>query len=1211
MPNQNSYVNDLFTILTNNDLTKNEQYNQILQTMDLMIAEPQEINNPESCFDATNEKGMTPLFIAINTKHDDIVQELLARGANPNLGDRSTSITPLQLAAQKNNLPLVKMLLTAGAKPNMVSTGWSPLAYAIDHNNLDMVTILLKANVCPNTLEPSGHLPLNLVKSLEVMNTLINAKPYPADVNTFNSEGDTPLIYAIKQNKPRMVSNLLKAHAQPNLKNSTNKTPLSVAIDYNDATIVEELLLNGAAPDTVELHNQLFFWAIEQGHEKVVKLLLNNGANPNVIEQNDKTPLHSAYEHKQSKIITLLLQHGAKPQNLTLDNELFLQATERNDLATIRLLLAGGTRPNSIQGTKMPLMIALEGNHNELLELLLNAKVNPNQPYPETGITPLLKATIQNNLKAVISLLAAGAYLDFTQQNTNTPLNWAVYHGNRPMVQALLNAGAQSYSPDDRGYTPLLRAIEKNCDIVKALLNAKYNPANPNEPHVITGETPLLAAIRGKNFYVVESLLQAHANPNQKNEKTGQTPLMLATIVGYMGIIELLLAQGAQPSNQLEHTTVYKWGIINGSLNVVNYMLAHNSDVDLIPQENRTPLQLALDSNYDNRLHIIEALLTKGATLNNEKIKADIISCAVITGHINIIKIVLARQIHPDLILKDNKTAIQLAVEHNQIAIMQLLLEAKANPNVIDPHTGASLLSVAAKERNLKAVNMLLSAHANPTITEEGNSALDWAAYYNQFSMLTLLLKAGANPNRQTNRGDTPLILAIQHGESSLVWALLNAYPHPADPNCPHSITGLSPLMYAINDNNLEKVQLLLTAKANPNQINERTGHTALNVCANINERRGHTVSSKFGKLNDVNIAELLLQNGIQPSVHDLNGELFIWAISKGHCSILKQLLAQGANPNLKISRYESPLVIAQLNNQAETAELLMLAGADLNHEQINRTTLLFLAVEKNLLTSVELLLNSKIHLDGFNADRKTLLTIAAEQGYVKLADVLLNAGANPNLASRYNNKTPFVLACQKGSTDIARLLLNKQIEVRDAQDVLKPEIENLLNHAIQTKNTSMVLLFLQHQLVDSLQSVYRFISQQTQSNPDVAKCLEIVLASKSLRLDMLQESKAINYVTSLKRLEDTYDTLVAHKIEKAMHTIPIAICRLIQNYNGSFFKPTTKPIKFLDSKLVDHHLKQLKLDIASEVDTEQKSENKNTCNAATKVLSSMKNWFR
>lgn len=1190
MPHQNSYIDGLYTILTNNNLTKIEQHQQALQIIDLMIAEPKEFNNPESCFDITNEQGITALWIAINTRHNDLVQELLARGANPNLGERTKGITLLQLAAKKNNLPVIMMLIAAGANPNWVSTDWSPLAYAIANDNLDMVTLLLKAKAGPNTLEPSGELPLNLAKSSKVRNFLLRAKPYSAEVNAYNAAGDTALIHAVRQGNLSAISNLLQANALPNLKNTmTDETPLSIAINDNEATIVEALLLGGAKTDTAELHNQLFFWAIEKGHEKVVKILLSKGANPNVITQNNTTPLRSAYEHNQSHIMTLLLQHGAKVQNAALDKALFLHAVERNALNTIRLLLAQGSRPNSIQGNQMPLFIALERNNNELVDLLLNTKVNPNQPHPETGITPLLQAAMRNNFKAVQSLLAAGAYPDFTQNEKDTPLNWAAFRGNLRMVQALVDAGAQSHSPDENGYTPLLNAVEKNCEIVDVLLNAKHYPANPNQANLLNGETPLLAAIRIGGAKSVESLLRAHANPNLPNEKTGLTPLMSAVNFNDYPITELLLTQGAQVTNETERTTIYKWAIVNGHLNVLRSMLAFGAEVDLIPQEKKTPLQLALDNN---KPQIIEALLIKGAQLDNEQIKADLFSWAVIGGHIAIVKLLLARQIHPDLILNEKKTALQLAVEYNQMELMQLLLAAKANPDSINPSTGASLLSDAAYRKNLKAVKLLLSANAKPNITEAGRGALGWAAYYNQFSMLTLLLSEGVNPNSQ-NRGDTPLILAIEHGSSKLVSALLNAYPNSADPNCPHPTTGFTSLMYALEANDPEKVQLLLSAQANPNQINDRTGHTVLSVCA---------------QLERVEFAELLLQKGAKPSEQDLKGKFFIWAISRGYCNILKQLLAEGSDPNLAMPKDESPLFIAQINNQAEAAELLMLAGANLKQKYVNCSTLMFLAAEKNCLESIELLLKAEIPLDAFNPEGKTLLTIAAEGGYVKLADVLLDAGASPNLATKYSKKTPFELACLKGCTEIARLLLNKNGKSSDVDGVLTREMHQLLSHSIKTENSSMILLFLQYQLVDDFKPVYRFISRQPQSNPDVANSLQIILASKSLAFNMLDETKLINYGASLKKLESTYDTLLANNIRKAMPVpMPSEVCLLIQTYQGSFFKPTAKPIQFADLQSVDHHLKQLNSDIAAE----QKLESDDTGNVATKFLSGMKNWFR
>ena len=60
----------------------------------------------------------TPLYIAAQNGHTDIVDALLATGADINKATND-SVTPLAIAAYKGHEPVVKLLLTQNANPFM------------------------------------------------------------------------------------------------------------------------------------------------------------------------------------------------------------------------------------------------------------------------------------------------------------------------------------------------------------------------------------------------------------------------------------------------------------------------------------------------------------------------------------------------------------------------------------------------------------------------------------------------------------------------------------------------------------------------------------------------------------------------------------------------------------------------------------------------------------------------------------------------------------------------------------------------------------------------------------------------------------------------------------------------------------------------------------------------------------------------------------
>mmetsp|Transcript_11327 Transcript_11327/g.46017 ORF Transcript_11327/g.46017 Transcript_11327/m.46017 type:complete len:440 (+) Transcript_11327:49-1368(+) len=104
-------------------------------------------NNAATVLEATPLKDRTqsPLMMAIQQGHNDVVQLLLSYGANPD-ATRFDGITPLYFACNKNKLDCAKSLLLAGAHPNVrIKSGAFPLYIAAQNGFAGIVHELLKA----------------------------------------------------------------------------------------------------------------------------------------------------------------------------------------------------------------------------------------------------------------------------------------------------------------------------------------------------------------------------------------------------------------------------------------------------------------------------------------------------------------------------------------------------------------------------------------------------------------------------------------------------------------------------------------------------------------------------------------------------------------------------------------------------------------------------------------------------------------------------------------------------------------------------------------------------------------------------------------------------------------------------------------------------------------------------------------------------------
>ncbi|PSR67546.1 hypothetical protein C8258_13790 [Nocardia sp. MDA0666] len=91
----------------------------------------------------------------------------------------------------------------------------------------------------------------------------------------------------------------------------------------------------------------------------------------------------------------------------------------------------------------------------------------------------------------------AGVPVNLTNDNGDTLLMLAAYHGHRAAVTALLERGAEPDRANDRGQTPAAGAVFKGeDDILKALLAAGADPdagtPSARESATVFGRTELL-----------------------------------------------------------------------------------------------------------------------------------------------------------------------------------------------------------------------------------------------------------------------------------------------------------------------------------------------------------------------------------------------------------------------------------------------------------------------------------------------------------------------------------------------------------------------------------------------------------------------------------------------------------------------------------------------------------------------------------------------
>ena len=126
------------------------------------------------------------------------------------------------------------------------------------------------------------------------------------------------------------------------------------------------------------------------------------------------------------------------------------------------------------------LYMAIDNEDEGLVKQLLAMGADPNKPYNEDGLCPLVASCNVNNIAIASLLLKHGAKADgignLGGDYIENPLITAVMKGNKYMVQLLLRYGAKKGIKDEEGRTALYYARQqKHSQIIKILEKTRGN----------------------------------------------------------------------------------------------------------------------------------------------------------------------------------------------------------------------------------------------------------------------------------------------------------------------------------------------------------------------------------------------------------------------------------------------------------------------------------------------------------------------------------------------------------------------------------------------------------------------------------------------------------------------------------------------------------------------------------------------------------------
>jgi ankyrin repeat protein len=420
-----------------------------LETVDLLIRAGANVST-------RTREGVLPLQLAAINGSATLVDRLLKAGAQVNAPLTQAGDTAVMMAARTGTAGAIRVLLEAGADVNARENwgGTTALMWAVSEGHAEAARLLIAAGADVNArsnyvaaangrgfegrtpLAPSTEVkaaefasgwltPLMLAAregSVDVARILVGAG---ADVNAVAGDGKTALAIAIFNGNYEAATLLVDSKADVNRADAQRFTPLFWAVDRRNME---------TAPN--------FPWMVTADPLPLIRKLLDAGANPNAVVNSTPrarmregsprivfaTALMRAAFAADLELVTLLLERGADPKMVSRDGETMVSAAA--GLAFIHGYHRGKTPEERLQVVK--LFVGL-GND-----------VNQADDY---GITPLMAAANYGNVPIIQYLIDAGA--DLAAHDLGKKNDGQFGSSNEPLMPIDYAIGVGTFVPNN------------------------------------------------------------------------------------------------------------------------------------------------------------------------------------------------------------------------------------------------------------------------------------------------------------------------------------------------------------------------------------------------------------------------------------------------------------------------------------------------------------------------------------------------------------------------------------------------------------------------------------------------------------------------------------------------------------------------------------------------------------------------------------------
>ncbi|RHZ65526.1 uncharacterized protein CDV56_109049 [Aspergillus thermomutatus] len=384
-------------------------------------------------------------------------------------------------------------------------------------------------------------------------------------------------------------------------------------------------------------------------------------------------------------------------------------------------------------------------------------------------------------------------------------------------------------------------------------------------------------------------------------------------------------------------------------------------------------------------------------------------------GHRDVVTVLLlSESARVDLPSKTQVTPLWLAACHGHRHVLRILAEKQAYLEARESSTRRTPLSQAAGNGHHAVVELLVDRGAKLESKDAGGrTPLSWAVQNCHPDMVELLLEKGANPDCKDASKEQLLLWAAQTGHAAITGLLA------ANPKTNLNATddeGLTPLWWAVGNQNLVIAKILLERGANP-EVRDAASQTPL-MWAVRNMHEGLT--------------RILLEKGAVIDARDkYERTAFFWAVENNHEGMVRLLLDWSGDHTGKEKFIEDILSWAARTQTDDTVNLFPGKDKDLKDQTPPMPTPLLWAVRESYEGLAQRFIerDTTINQEGLLRQSNRSLLWAAKNGHALAAKLLLKQGTDLEAKDPFGN-TALLWAVRGGHITITRLLVDHGADI-------------------------------------------------------------------------------------------------------------------------------------------------------------------------------------